>query len=64
MTRNENVQRSESSKVIFIYTEEETQTVPSMALTLEPLLLKITLRVNELVCVTCDEVATGNYPLQ
>ena len=61
MTQNENLQRSESNEVILINTEEETQAVSSMILTPESLSPKTPSRVNELACVICDEVATGNF---
>ena len=60
MTQNENLQRSESNEVILINTAKETQAVSSMTLTPEPLSPKTPLRVNELACLICDEVATGN----
>ena len=59
MTQDENLQRSESNEVITFNTEEETQAVSSMTLTPEPLSLKTPLRVNELACVICNEVASG-----
>ena len=61
MTQNENLQRSQSNEVIHINTEKETQAVSGMTSTPKPLSPTISLRVNELACVICDEVATGNF---
>ena len=61
MTQNENLQRSENNEVILINTEEETQADSSMAFTPKPLSPKTPSRVNELTCVICDEIATGNF---
>ena len=61
MTQDVKLQGSESNEVILINTKEETQAVSSMTLMPEPLSPKTPLRVNELACVICDEVATGNF---
>ena len=61
MTQNENLQRSENNEVILINTEEETQADSSMAFTPKRLSPKTPSRVNELACVICDEIATGNF---
>ena len=61
MGQKENFERSESNEVILINTKEETQVVLSMTLTPKPLSPKMPLIVNELACVICDEVDTGNF---